>query len=152
MGKTTGRNFIAPTLVEEPDRNDLVMKEEIFGPILPIIQYKDQADLEKWILSYEKPLGAYIYSSNNKFNDWFINRFSFGGGVINDSIVQFLNERLPFGGVGNSGMGSYHGKKTFDTFSHYKSMVHRGTWLDIPIKYPPYNHKLSWMKRILDWI
>lgn len=144
--------YIAPTLLNEPSRDSEVMKNEIFGPILPIISYQTNEDLEQWITSYDKPLGAYVYASDGDFASWFIHRFSFGGGVVNDSIVQFLNERLPFGGVGTSGIGSYHGKKTFETFSHYKSVVHRGTWLDIPLKYPPYSKRLSLMKKVLKWI
>ncbi|PRP66594.1 aldehyde dehydrogenase [Nonlabens agnitus] len=144
--------YIAPTLLDEPARKSKVMKDEIFGPILPIISYKDKSDLERWITSYDKPLGAYVYAGDSDFTDWFIERFSFGGGAVNDSMVQFLNERLPFGGVGTSGIGSYHGKKTFETFSHYKSVVHRGTWLDISLKYPPYNKSISLVKKFLKWI
>jgi len=107
--------------------------------------------LINWIDSYEKSLGAYIFSNDNKFEQWFIQRFSYGGGVINDSIVQFVNERLPFGGVGNSGIGNYHGKYTFDTFSHLKGIVNRGTWIDIPLKYAPYKGKLHLIKKVLKW-
>ncbi|MEO9501183.1 MULTISPECIES: aldehyde dehydrogenase [Nonlabens] len=144
--------FIAPTLLDEPSRESTVMQQEIFGPILPIISYKNQGDIIQWIDSYEKSLGAYIFSNNTRFEQWFIQRFSYGGGVINDSIVQFVNERLPFGGVGNSGIGNYHGKKTFETFSHIKSIVHRGTWLDIPVKYAPYDGKLNIIKKALRWL
>jgi aldehyde dehydrogenase (NAD+) len=144
--------YIAPTLLDEPSRESKVMKDEIFGPILPIISYSTKADVEEWITSYEKPLGAYVYAGDTEFSDWFINRFSFGGGVVNDAIVQFLNEGLPFGGVGTSGIGSYHGKNTFETFSHYKSVVHRGTWLDLSMKYPPYNQPISLVKKVLKWI
>jgi len=144
--------YIAPTLVNEPAREDDIMQNEIFGPLLPIISYSDKADIEKWISSYDKPLGAYVYSNDTDFSSWFIAQFSFGGGAVNDSMVQFLNEKLPFGGVGTSGIGSYHGKKTFDTFSHYKSVVHRGTWLDVPLKYPPYNLPISLVKKVLKWI
>ncbi len=128
------------------------MKDEIFGPILPIITYNDRSDIEKWINSYEKPLGGYCFTEDKKFAHWFIGSFSYGGGVINDSIVQFVNERLPFGGVGNSGIGSYHGRKTFDVFSHHKSMVHRRTWLDLTIKYPPYEGKLKRIKKLLKFV
>ncbi|MGJ8684327.1 MAG: aldehyde dehydrogenase [Nonlabens sp.] len=144
--------YIAPTLVDEPQRDSKVMENEIFGPILPIISYQSQEDLINWIDSYEKSLGAYVFSNNTDFEQWFINRFSYGGGVINDSIVQFVNERLPFGGVGNSGIGNYHGKKTFETFSHLKGVVHRGTWLDIPVKYAPYSGKLNLIKKALNWL
>nr|WP_152556709.1 aldehyde dehydrogenase [Nonlabens ulvanivorans] len=143
--------YIAPTLLDEPSRESTVMQQEIFGPILPIISYETKGDLIEWIDSYEKSLGAYLFSNNTNFEQWFIGRFSYGGGVINDSIVQFVNERLPFGGVGNSGIGNYHGKKTFETFSHLKSVVHRGTWIDIPVKYAPYDGKLNIIKKALRW-
>lgn len=144
--------YIAPTLLDTPSRDSKVMKDQIFGPILPIIAYKDKEEIEEWISSYEKPLGAYVYANDREFVHWFIQRFSFGGGAVNDSMVQFLNERLPFGGVGTSGIGSYHGKKTFETFSHYKSIAHRGTWLDLPLKYPPYDKRISLVKKVLKWI
>lgn len=144
--------YIAPTLLDEPSRESTVMQQEIFGPLLPIISYKSKNDLIDWISSYEKSLGAYLFCSHSNFEQWFINRFSYGGGVINDSIVQFVNDRLPLGGVGNSGIGSYHGKKTFETFSHLKSVVHRGTWIDIPVKYAPYDGKLNMVKKALRWL
>ncbi|BAO56455.1 aldehyde dehydrogenase [Nonlabens marinus] len=144
--------YIAPTLLDEPSRESKVMQDEIFGPLLPLISYQNKAEVEQWITSYDKPLGAYVYTGDKDFSRWFINRFSFGGGAVNDSIVQFLNEKLPFGGVGTSGIGSYHGKKTFETFSHYKSVVYRGTWLDIPLKYPPYTISLSLVKKAFRWI
>lgn len=143
--------FLEPTLINEPNSDSKVMEGEIFGPILPIISYQNTTNIEGWIDRYPKPLGAYVFSSDSSFEQWFIQRFSYGGGVINDSIVQFLNERLPFGGVGNSGIGNYHGKHTFDTFSHLKSVVHRGTWLDIKVKYPPYDGKFNLAKRFLNW-
>jgi len=144
--------YLAPTLVDNPDRESDVMQQEIFGPILPIISYKTRQDLEKWIDSYDQPLGAYVFSGDSDFKNWFINRFSFGGGAVNDAIVQFINDRLPFGGVGTSGIGSYHGKKSFETFSHFKSVVHRGTWLDIPIKYPPYTFSIVTLKKAFKWL
>jgi aldehyde dehydrogenase (NAD+) len=144
--------FIAPTLLNESSRNSKVMQKEIFGPILPVISYSTKEDVERWIDSYEKPLAGYCFTSSSKFEMWFINRFSFGGGVINDSIVHYLNDRLPFGGVGNSGIGSYHGKKTFETFSHFKGVVHRGTWIDLPVKYAPYTHKLNRIKKLMSWL
>jgi aldehyde dehydrogenase (NAD+) len=141
--------FIAPTLLDEPSRDSKVMEKEIFGPILPIISYSNKADLERWINSYEKPLAGYCFTNSSKFQMWYIKQFSFGGAVINDSIVQYINHRIPFGGVGHSGMGSYHGQKTFETFSHYKGVVHRGTWIDLPVKYAPYTHKLNSIKKLM---
>lgn len=144
--------YIAPTLVDEPSKDAKIMEKEIFGPLLPVITYTTKEDLEHWIDSFEKPLGAYCFTGDSKFEMWFIKRFAFGGGVINDSIVQVINDRLPFGGVGSSGIGSYHGKKTFEVFSHYKSVVHRGTWIDLPVRYAPYTAKLSRIKKLMSWL
>lgn len=143
--------YIAPTLVNDPPRDSKLMENEIFGPILPIITYNLKEELVQWIDSYEKPLAGYVFAGDKTFENWFLNRFSYGGGVINDSIVQFVNDRLPFGGVGNSGIGNYHGKKTFETFSHLKGVVHRDTWLDLPMKYAPYGNKLNLIKKALRW-
>ncbi|ARN77102.1 aldehyde dehydrogenase [Nonlabens spongiae] len=144
--------YLEPTLVDEPSLNSKVMADEIFGPILPILSYETTEDISNIIKRYPKPLGGYCFTEDKSFASWFIDRFSYGGGVINDSIVQFINERLPFGGVGDGGIGAYHGKKSFETFSHHKSMVHRRTWLDIKIKYPPYNGKLSKIRKMLKWV
>jgi len=144
--------YIAPTLLEEPDLDSPVMKEEIFGPILPILTYENENDIEKVVSRYEKPLSFYIFSENNSFSKKLIKKYSFGGGCINDTVVHFSNKRLPFGGVGHSGIGAYHGQLSFDTFSHHKSIVKKGNWLDLPMRYAPYKDKLASIKRILDWL
>ncbi|BDU27333.1 MULTISPECIES: aldehyde dehydrogenase [unclassified Flavobacterium] len=144
--------YIAPTLLEEPDLDSPVMKEEIFGPILPILTYENENDIEKVVSRYEKPLSFYIFSENNSFTKKLIKKYSFGGGCINDTVVHFSNKRLPFGGVGHSGIGAYHGQLSFDTFSHHKAMVKKGNWLDLPMRYAPYKEKLASIKRILDWL
>ncbi|MGB5981706.1 MAG: aldehyde dehydrogenase [Nonlabens sp.] len=144
--------YLAPTLMDQPPADSKVMEGEIFGPIVPLVTYKTIEDIEEWIGRYAKPLGGYCFTEDKEFSAWFIHKFPFGGGVINDSIVQFVNERLPFGGVGNSGIGAYHGKKTFEVFSHHKSMVHRRTWLDIKVKYPPYKGKLKKIKKLLKFV
>ncbi len=143
--------YLAPTLLDEPSLDSLVMQEEIFGPILPILSYNSEADLEKIILSYEKPLSLYVFTKENSFAEKTITRFSFGGGCINDTVIHFANKRLPFGGVGYSGIGAYHGKLSFELFSHQKPIVKKGTWLDIPIRYAPYEGKLSGLKKMLKW-
>ena len=145
-------NYISPTLLDSPQLDSAVMKDEIFGPILPIFGYESQEDLDKIILHYEKPLGLYVFSTNKKFTDSIISNYSFGGGCINDTVVQFNNSRLPFGGVGHSGIGAYHGSRSFDVFSHQKSIVHKGNWLDIPLRYAPYGNKIKWIKKVLKWI
>ncbi|MFD2943621.1 aldehyde dehydrogenase [Flavobacterium notoginsengisoli] len=144
--------YIAPTLLEEPDLDSPVMKEEIFGPILPILTYENENDIENIISRYEKPLSFYIFSENNSFTKKLITKYSFGGGCVNDTVIHFSNKRLPFGGVGHSGIGAYHGQRSFDTFSHHKAIVKKGNWLDLPMRYAPYQDKLASIKRILDWI
>jgi aldehyde dehydrogenase (NAD+) len=142
--------YIAPTLIDEPELTEPIMQEEIFGPILPIISYTQFSELEKIITQNEKPLALYVFSENNNFIDTVIRKFSFGGGCVNDCIMHLVNHRLPFGGVGNSGLGAYHGKHGFDTFSHRKSIVKRGTWMDIPLRYAPYGKRMKW-KKIIRW-
>lgn len=151
-GKSTANDFyLAPTLLDEPELNSLVMKEEIFGPILPILSYQTEADLERIITQYEKPLSLYVFSENKTFAQKIITQYSFGGGCINDTVIHFANKRLPFGGVGHSGIGAYHGKLSFDLFSHQKSVVKKGNWLDVSTRYAPYNGKLNTMKKLLKW-
>jgi aldehyde dehydrogenase (NAD+) len=124
------------------------MSDEIFGPILPILSYNTHEDIEHIIYHYEKPLSLYVFSNNKSFVNTILNKFSFGGGVINDVLIHFGNNKLPFGGVGNSGMGAYHGKLGFDTFSHKKAIIKRGNWVDPPIRYAPYTGKLTLLKKM----
>jgi acyl-CoA reductase-like NAD-dependent aldehyde dehydrogenase len=143
--------YFAPTIINEPKRESELMQDEIFGPILPLISYETETDLEQIINSYEKPLALYVFSAKIKFAKHIIQKFSFGGGCINDTMVHFLNNKLPFGGVGNSGIGAYHGKGSFDTFSHKKAIVRKANWLDIPLRYAPYKEKVTLVKRIIEW-
>lgn len=140
--------FIEPTLVLNPDSESEIMKEEIFGPILPIISYKTEQEIDRIITQNNKALALYVFSENKSFQNQMIQKYDFGGGVINDTVVHFVNDKLPFGGVGNSGVGKYHGKYSFDTFTRQKSIVNKKTYLDIPLKYPPYN-KTGLFKNIL---
>jgi aldehyde dehydrogenase (NAD+) len=152
-GKSNETDFyIEPTLVDEPKLDSKIMEDEIFGPILPILSYKNEADLETIISKYEKPLAFYVFSESKQFAKKQITKFSFGGGCINDALAHFSNHRLPFGGVGESGIGSYHGKLSFDLFSHHKSVVKKATWLDIPLRYAPYKGKLKKLKQIVKWL
>lgn len=144
--------YLSPTLLDEPNLNSLVMKEEIFGPILPIISYQTKQEVEKIITSFEKPLSLYLFTENKAYADEILSKFSFGGGCINDTAIHLANNRLPFGGVGHSGIGAYHGKFSFDVFSHKKSIVKRGTWLDIPVRYAPYESKFNKIRKILKWL
>lgn len=144
--------YVAPTLLDEPMPESAVMQEEIFGPILPIVTYDNKAELHKTISRYEKPLSLYIFSDDKAFQNEILNKYSFGGGCINDTLTHFTNKNLPFGGVGHSGIGAYHGKLGFDTFSHKKSVVKKANWLDVPLRYAPYKGKLNMIKRILNLI
>ena len=143
--------YLSPTLLDKPNLDSPVMRGEIFGPILPVLSYETETDLERIIGVYEKPLSLYIFSNNSQFAKKMIRRFSFGGGCVNDTVIHFANKRLPFGGVGHSGMGAYHGKRSFDTFSHFKPIVKKANWLDIPFRYAPYQGKLLLIKKIMKW-
>lgn len=144
--------YLAPTLVDEPNLDSLVMGAEIFGPILPVISFETDADLASIITRNEKPLSFYVFSNNNTFVKKIVQKFPFGGGCINDTVIYFANKRLPFGGVGHSGIGAYHGKLSFDTFTHRKAVVKKANWLDIPIRYAPYKGKINILKKILKWL
>lgn len=151
-GKTDKEDkYIAPTLVDNPSLDSEIMKGEIFGPISPVLTYENESEIDEIISNYEKPLALYVFTNRNDFAKKIIKRHSFGGGTINDTTVHFVNNRLPFGGVGESGMGGYHGKQTFDTFSHKKGIVKRGTWLDIPTRYAPYKGKLKQLRTLMKW-
>ena len=143
--------YIAPTLVDEPDLDSPIMTTEIFGPILPILTYDSQQDIENIIWGLEKPLSLYVFSTRKAFIKKNIETFSFGGGVINDSLIHFGNHRLPFGGVGASGIGAYHGKHGFDTFSNTKPVVKRGNWFDPAFRYAPYKGKTALLKMVFKY-
>lgn len=152
-GQTNADNrFIAPTLIDEPALDSELMKEEIFGPLLPIVSYENDQELQTIIGRYEKPLSLYVFSTRSDFIKKKLQEFSFGGGTVNDTVIHFSNERLPFGGVGHSGIGAYHGKFGFETFSHRKSVVRKANWLDIPIRYAPYGNKINLIKKIMRWL
>ena len=144
--------FIAPTLIDEPDLKSEVMQNEIFGPILPIISYQKESELYDIIKSYEKPLSLYVFTEQAQFADKIIQDFSFGGGCVNDTIMHIANKHLPFGGVGHSGMGAYHGRYSFETFSHKKSISKKGTWLDVPLRYAPYKDRVTTLRKIFKWL
>jgi len=143
--------YLSPTLMDNVSFDDAVMQQEIFGPILPIIEFDSLDWAIKEVKNREKPLSLYVFTSNNKNKNKILHELSFGGGAVNDAIMHIANSNLPFGGVGHSGMGSYHGKDGFDTFSHYKSILDRSTLVEPPIKYPPYvNWKKSLLKKLLE--
>ena len=130
---------IEPTIMDHVTFDDAVMQEEIFGPVLPIMTYGSLHEAVKSINSKPHPLAFYVFTSNPTVADDLTERCGFGGGCINDVIIHLATSEMGFGGFGESGMGSYHGKAGFDTFTHYKSIVDKKTWLDLPMRYQPYN-------------
>lgn len=150
-GKTDASNrYIEPTILHNVSWDDAVMKEEIFGPILPILTFTNFNEALMQISNYEKPLSAYLFTDNSEEKESFIAKISFGGGCINDVVMHLSNDYLPFGGVGNSGIGNYHGKYGFEAFSHQKAVLDRLTWGEPDIKYPPYtDKKLNIIKKFL---
>ena len=144
------RRFIAPTLLDETDPAAPVMQEEIFAPILPMLCWQEREEVVRFVQSRPKPLALYLFTRDKEMERAVFDRCSFGGGCVNDTIVHLACSGLPFGGVGNSGMGSYHGKQSFDTFTHYRSVLKKANWLDLPMRYHPYSgEKLRWIKRFL---
>lgn len=129
---------IAPTILDNITAKDAVMQEEIFGPLLPILTYETIEEAHKFVTEREKPLALYVFTKDKVVEDLFVKYTSFGGGCVNDTIVHLATSEMGFGGVGNSGMGSYHGKKSFNTFSHEKSILKKYCWLDLPMRYQPY--------------
>ena len=132
-------NQIAPTVMDNVTVNDAVMSEEIFGPIMPILTFDNFDELIGELKDKEKPLALYLFSSNKRHINRVTKELSYGGGCINDVVVHLATSEMGFGGIGESGMGSYHGKDGFDAFSHYKSVMDKKTWIDLPMRYQPYN-------------
>lgn len=140
---------ISPTVLKDVTWEDPVMQEEIFGPILPVLSYHDESELIQLLKTKEKPLALYLFSKKKELQQRIWNSISFGGGAINDALMHVSNPYLPFGGVGASGIGAYHGKFSFELFSHMKGYIKRSTWLDLPIAYPPYSKKKESLVRKL---
>ncbi|MGH1517412.1 aldehyde dehydrogenase [Chryseobacterium sp. JK1] len=142
--------YIEPTILHHVDWQDSIMQEEIFGPILPVISFTNYNIALNAVLEHEKPLAAYLFTNNSEEKEAFTQKLSFGGGCINDTIMHLGNDNLPFGGVGHSGMGNYHGKYGFEAFSHLKPIHEKATWGEPNIKYPPYSEKkLNWIKKLM---
>ena len=134
---------IEPTIMDYVTGNDAVMKEEIFGPIMPLITYDNLDEAECFIREREKPLALYVFTKRKDVENRFLKYVSFGGGCVNDTIMHLATSSMGFGGVGSSGMGSYHGKKSFETFSHEKSVLKKYCWVDMPMRYQPYKSMYS---------
>ena len=143
------RRRIAPTVIQVNDREDPLMQEELFGPLLPILEVDGLEQAIEWINQRPKPLALYLFSSSQQHQETVLNTTSSGGVCFNDVVMQVGVPELPFGGVGASGMGAYHGKAGFDTFSHQRSVLRRPFALDLPFRYPPYAGRLPLLRRLL---
>jgi len=149
-GKAKGTEWIEPTLLDNVSSEAKVMQEEIFGPILPILTYDSLDEAIAFIVSREKPLALYLFTEDAEVEKRVLSSVSFGGGCINDTLLHIATPYMGFGGVGQSGMGAYHGRKSFEAFSHQKSIMKRATWFDLPVRYHPYQEKyLKLLKKIL---
>ncbi|HCY6980022.1 TPA: aldehyde dehydrogenase family protein, partial [Staphylococcus aureus] len=138
--------YIEPTLLDHVTSDSAIMQEEIFGPILPILTYQSLDEAIAFIHQRPKPLSLYLFSEDENATQRVINELSFGGGAINDTLMHLANPKLPFGGVGASGMGRYHGKYSFDTFTHEKSYIFKSTRLESGVHLPPYKGKFKYIK------
>lgn len=141
--------FIAPTIITGVSLEDKIMKEEIFGPLLPVIKFKDRDEALAIIRENEKPLSFYLFTDAKESIQWWMDRVSFGGGCVNNTIWHLANPNIPFGGVGGSGIGNYHGRFSFDTFTHAKAVMKTPVWFDPDLKYPPFKGKLSLLKKFI---
>ncbi len=141
--------YIAPTILEDVFIDDAVMKQEIFGPLLPVFTYETMEEALKLIAVNPSPLAFYLFTQNTKSEKSWLEAFAFGGGSVNNTLWQFTNHHLPFGGIGNSGIGAYHGKHSFYRFTHVKPVMKTPGWFDPSIKYPPYKGKMKWFKMLI---
>lgn len=141
--------YFAPTIIDQPAEDTALMQEEIFGPILPVLPFHSLDEAISFVNKRPKPLALYLFSRNSKHLKKLTDQISAGGVTVNDTIMHFTNAKLPFGGIGNSGLGSYHGKASFEAFSHFKPIMKRATWIDIPLRYPPFGNKLRIVKKVL---
>lgn len=140
---------IAPTILDDINWDDAIMQEEIFGPVLPVLEFSDMSEVVLTVNSHPKPLALYLFTTNKEVENRIVKYVSFGGGCINDTIVHLGTPYMPFGGVGGSGMGGYHGKWSFDTFTHSKSILKKSNLIDIKLRYQPYGNKLGLLKKMM---
>jgi aldehyde dehydrogenase (NAD+) len=143
--------YLAPTLLTEVKEDSPVMQDEIFGPILPILTYDNLGQAIEFIRQRPKPLALYIFSKDDKKVERVLEKVSAGGVTVNDTLMHIANAELPFGGVGDSGIGAYHGQHSFDLFSHKKSVLKRSFMIDDPVRYAPYKMNIKWLRRLMDW-
>lgn len=146
----TGSRFIEPTVLDNVTWDSPIMEQEIFGPILPVIEYDNLDDVLDIIKQRPKPLALYLFSNDKAVQRKVLSSVPYGGGCVNDTIIHLATPYMGFGGVGESGMGSYHGKRSFDTFTHYKSIVKKSNVIDLPMRYHPYSEKkLAFIKKVM---
>jgi aldehyde dehydrogenase (NAD+) len=143
--------YIEPTILEEVSMNDAVMQEEIFGPILPMITYQERGEVVEWVEKNPFPLSVHIYADDAQIQEYYISRLRFGGCCINNGLIHLGNPHLPFGGVGYSGIGQYHGKFGFEAFTRPKAVLHSRSWFDVPVWYAPYKGKAALLKKIFKY-
>ncbi|WP_108867084.1 aldehyde dehydrogenase family protein [Aquimarina aquimarini] len=144
------KRIIPPTILKDITFSDPSMQEEIFGPILPILTFDAIDQAIKNIKSLPSPLSCYVFTKNKAIKNKILHEIPFGGGAINDAVMHFIEQSLPFGGIGDSGIGNYHGKYGFETFSHNKSILQKTFWVELNLKYAPYSiKKLKWLKRLI---
>lgn len=141
--------YIAPTLITNLSLDDDLMREEIFGPILPVLSFGTTQEAFQVVRRNENPLALYLFTKNKKVEEEWIKNIPFGGGCINNTVWQFANEHFPFGGIGNSGWGAYHGKHSFNQFTHLKPVLKSATAIDPALKYPPFKGKMKWFKKLI---
>lgn len=141
--------YLEPTILTNIKENSLIMEEEIFGPILPILEYSSLDEALTYVINKDKPLALYYFSEDSTSIEKVLNSTTSGGVTINDTIIHVASSYLPFGGVGPSGIGAYHGKASFDVFTHKKSVIKRGTFIEFPIKFAPYNNKINLLKKVM---
>ena len=147
-GKTDEAQLkMEPTLIDGVNYNLTIMKEEIFGPLLPVLSFNSVNEVIDTINHQPKPLSLYVFSNSRKFQERILQEVSYGGASVNDTIEHLGNSWLPFGGIGPSGMGAYHGKFSFNTFTHYKSVMKKATWIDLPFRYKPSTKIKGWVMR-----
>lgn len=149
-GKTDKQElYISPTIIGDVSDADSIMQEEIFGPIFPVMTFENLNEVIQYVNSNPKPLAFYYFGEDKNKQEEVLAKTSSGGGCINDVVAHLANHYMPFGGVGNSGMGGYHGKFSFDAFSHKRSILKKATWLDVPVRYAPYKEKIKLLKILM---
>ncbi|MFA5417052.1 MAG: aldehyde dehydrogenase [Bacteroidales bacterium] len=141
--------YVEPTIMTNISPDAELMQQEIFGPVLPVFTYTELDEVAKFVNTRPKPLALYCFSNNRAFVKRILTELPAGGVTVNDTLMHYGNNRLPFGGTGNSGLGQYHGKFSFDVFSHKKAVMVRATWLDVPLRYPPFGKKLNYLKMLM---